>query len=100
MSSRRASTETAHEEIHDFGGGKYGIGGAVNDYWQKLRGGDVGSLPAVLGALVLDEPIAAAVVGGGAIVVVGVGLVVSSERPRRAEPQPVGAGAEVVDLRT
>jgi len=54
----------------------------------------------LLGALVLDEPIAAAVVGGGAIVVVGVGLVVSSERPRRAEPQPVGAGAEVVDLRT
>ena len=54
----------------------------------------------LLGALVLDEPIAAAVVGGGAIVVVGVGLVVTSERPRRAEPQPVGAGAEVVDLRT
>ena len=37
------------EEIQDFGGGKYGIGGAVNDYWQRLRGGDVGSLPAVLG---------------------------------------------------
>ena len=53
----------------------------------------------LLGALVLDEPIAAAVVGGGAIVVVGVGLVVSSERPRRPEPQPVGAGAEVVDTR-
>ena len=53
----------------------------------------------LLGALVLDEPIAAAVVGGGAIVVLGVGLVVSSERPRRPEPQPVGVGAEVVDTR-
>ena len=53
----------------------------------------------LLGALVLDEPIAAAVVGGGAIVVLGVGLVVSSERPRRPEPQPVGSGAEVVDTR-
>lgn len=48
-----ASTPITDEEIQDFGGGKYGIGGAVNDYWQKLRGGDVGSLPAVLGAFVL-----------------------------------------------
>ena len=47
------STQTTDETIQDFGGGKYGIGGAVNDYWQKVRGGDVGSLPAVLGALVL-----------------------------------------------
>lgn len=58
----------------------------------------------VLGALVLDEPVTAAVVAGGAVVVAGVGLVVSSERPRRRvgapEPQPVGGGAEVVDLRS
>lgn len=56
-----------------------------------------------LGALVLSEPVTAAVLLGGAVVVVGVGLVVSSERPRRRaapEPQPVGAGAEVVDLRS
>jgi len=58
----------------------------------------------LLGALVLGEPITAAVVAGGAVVVLGVGLVVTSERPRRhgtpPEPQPVGGGAEVVDLRT
>lgn len=60
----------------------------------------------LLGALVLDEPVTAAVLVGGAVVVAGVGLVVSSERPRRRavpaeppEPQPVGAGAEVVDQR-
>ncbi len=56
-----------------------------------------------LGALVLDEPVTAAVLAGGAVVVAGVGLVVRSERPgrrARAEPQPVGAGAEVVDLRS
>ena len=58
----------------------------------------------LLGALVLGEPITAAVVTGGAVVVLGVGLVVTSERPGRRgtppEPQPVGGGAEVVDLRT
>ena len=58
----------------------------------------------LLGALVLGEPITAAVVAGGAVVVLGVGLVVTSERPGRRgtppEPQPVGGGAEVVDLRT
>ena len=48
-----STAPTTSEEIQDFGGGKYGIGGAVNDYWQRLRGGDVGSLPAVLGAVVL-----------------------------------------------
>jgi drug/metabolite transporter (DMT)-like permease len=53
-----------------------------------------------LGALVLSEPVTAAVLAGGAVVVAGVGLVVSSERPRRAEPQPVGGGTEVVDHRT
>jgi drug/metabolite transporter (DMT)-like permease len=58
----------------------------------------------LLGALVLSEPITAAVLIGGAIVVLGVGLVVSSERPRRPEtpPEPtaVHAGAGVVDTRT
>ena len=55
----------------------------------------------LLGALVLSEPITAAVVVGGAVVLIGVGLVVSSERPRGAPPEPtaIGAGAEVVDTR-
>lgn len=60
----------------------------------------------LLGALVLGEPVTAAVLVGGAVVVAGVGLVVTSERPRRREPgqepapAPVAAGAEVVDQRT
>ena len=56
----------------------------------------------LLGALVLSEPLTAAVLVGGAVVVLGVGLVVTSERPRRAtprEPAAVGTGAEVVDTR-
>ncbi len=56
-----------------------------------------------LGAIVLDERVTAAVLAGGAVVVAGVGLVVTSERPRRStrpQPQPVGGGAEVVDLRS
>jgi drug/metabolite transporter (DMT)-like permease len=52
-----------------------------------------------LGALVLDEPITAAVLVGGAVVVAGVCLVVSSERPRRRPPSPVGDSPSVVDLR-
>lgn len=43
----------------------------------------------VLGAVVLSEPITASILLGGAIVVVGVGVVVSAERPRRtAQPRP------------
>ena len=53
----------------------------------------------ILGALVLDEPITAAVVAGGGIVVLGVGLVVSVERPRRGQPTPAGPEPQVVDLR-
>ena len=56
----------------------------------------------LLGALVLSEPVTAAVVAGGAIVVLGVGLVVSVERPRRAgaSTEPADpAPDEVVDLR-
>ncbi len=30
-----------------------GIGQAVRDYWARVRGGDIGSLPAVLGLIVL-----------------------------------------------
>lgn len=53
-----------------------------------------------LGALVLAEPITATVVLGGAIVVLGVGLVVTAERPRRPPaPEPVGGDDQVVDLR-
>ena len=55
-----------------------------------------------LGALVLDEPVTAAVLVGGAVVVAGVCLVVSSERLRRqplSTTEPVGDGGTVVDLR-
>jgi drug/metabolite transporter (DMT)-like permease len=45
----------------------------------------------VLGALVLSEPVTAAVVMGGAVVVLGVGLVVTAERPRRQPPGPPSA---------
>lgn len=75
----------------------------------------------LLGALVLSEKITATVLVGGAVVVVGVGLVVSVERPRRppAPPAPLveppddpvdnspdeppdgdGRDDQVVDLRT
>lgn len=50
-----------------------------------------------LGALVLDEPITAAVVAGGAVVVLGVALVVSAERPRRTLAGPADDD-QVVDL--
>ncbi|MGH8891762.1 MAG: EamA family transporter [Actinomycetes bacterium] len=53
----------------------------------------------VLGVLVLSEPVTGAVLLGGAVVVLGVGLVVSGERPRRRPTRrdPVGQD-EVVDL--
>jgi len=58
----------------------------------------------VLGALVLAEPVTTAVVGGGAIVVLGVGLVVSAERPRRPDRSDGDVRADrpdkVVDLRS
>jgi drug/metabolite transporter (DMT)-like permease len=37
----------------------------------------------VLGALILDEPITAAVLVGGAVIVLAVAIVISVERPRR-----------------
>ena len=40
-----------------------------------------------LGALILDETVTAAILVGGAVVVVGVGLVVSMERPGRPDRQ-------------
>lgn len=53
----------------------------------------------LLGALVLAEPVTGAVVAGGAIVVLGVALVVSAERPRQPPPAvPVTADERVVDL--
>jgi drug/metabolite transporter (DMT)-like permease len=49
-----------------------------------------------LGAVILDEAVTAAILAGGAIVVVGVGLVVSAERPRRrAVPTQLSDGADV-----
>lgn len=54
----------------------------------------------LLGALILDEPVTAAVVAGGAVVVLGVALVVSVERPRRTPaPPPAATQPQVVDLR-
>ena len=47
----------------------------------------------ILGALVLAEPITLPIVVGGAIVVLGVGLVVSSERPRAGAPAEAAAAA-------
>lgn len=47
----------------------------------------------LLGWAVLSEPVTAVVLGGGALVVVGVALVVSAERPRR--PEPPGTSPEV-----
>jgi hypothetical protein len=38
----------------------------------------------ILGALILGEQVTAPILIGGAVVVAGVGLVVSVERPRRA----------------
>lgn len=53
----------------------------------------------VLGALILSEPITAGVLVGGAVVLAGVALVVSAERPRRREPGPTSnTEEEVVDL--
>jgi drug/metabolite transporter (DMT)-like permease len=42
----------------------------------------------LLGALVLAEPVTAGIVAGGAVVVAGVALVVSTERPRRSASLP------------
>jgi len=51
----------------------------------------------LLGALVLSEPITASIVLGGLVVVFGVGLVVSMERPRRPATAPApGAGPDPV----
>ena len=59
-----------------------------------------------LGAIVLSEPVTAGVLLGGAVVVVGVALVVSAERPRREPPRDtpppdrVAPEERVVDLPT
>jgi drug/metabolite transporter (DMT)-like permease len=42
----------------------------------------------ILGWAILTEPITSVVVGGGALVVLGVALVVSAERPRAADAEP------------
>jgi len=52
----------------------------------------------ILGAIVLSEPITGAVLIGGAVVVLGVGLVVTAERPRRVLSEPVTSDERVVDL--
>ena len=52
-----------------------------------------------LGALVLSEPITASVVMGGAVVVLGVGLVVTAERPRRDSARAAGVGNRLAPRR-
>jgi drug/metabolite transporter (DMT)-like permease len=47
----------------------------------------------ILGWLILAEPITAVVIGGGALVVLGVALVVSAERPRSADREPAAEPA-------
>ncbi|HEX6232651.1 MAG TPA: EamA family transporter [Jiangellaceae bacterium] len=42
----------------------------------------------ILGWAILAEPITAVVIGGGTLVVIGVALVVSAERPRQPKPEP------------
>jgi drug/metabolite transporter (DMT)-like permease len=55
----------------------------------------------ILGALILSEPVTAAILIGGAVVVVGVGLVVSTERPRREPPVPApGPAPDVLEPTT
>jgi drug/metabolite transporter (DMT)-like permease len=46
----------------------------------------------ILGFLILAEPVTGVILAGGAIVVVGVALVVRSERPRAPERQPARRG--------
>jgi D-xylose transport system permease protein len=46
------STQTTDVDI-PAAGDTAGIGQAVRDYWARVRGGDIGSLPAVLGLIVL-----------------------------------------------
>nr|MBA2769312.1 EamA family transporter [Sporichthyaceae bacterium] len=53
----------------------------------------------LLGAFVLAEPVTFVVLLGGAVVVLGVGLVISTERPgRQSGRQPEPVAPEVVDL--
>jgi drug/metabolite transporter (DMT)-like permease len=42
-----------------------------------------------LGALLVAEPVTAQVLLGGAVIVAGVAVVVSTERPRRSAARPV-----------
>ena len=53
-----------------------------------------------LGWLILAEPVTAVVLGGGLLVVLGVALVVSGERPRRPadEPEPLRLAEPVAEL--
>ena len=49
-----APTETAHHaDEHDGPVGSAGLGDIVRAYLTKLRGGELGSLPAILGLVVL-----------------------------------------------
>jgi len=53
MSSKASGTTTLPPGTPEPTPPTEGIGGAVNEYVQRLRGGDVGALPAMLGLLVL-----------------------------------------------
>ncbi|GAA4223891.1 drug/metabolite transporter (DMT)-like permease [Streptosporangium album] len=49
----------------------------------------------VLGALVLSEPVTTSMIAAGLVIVVGVALVVSTERRRKAQASPAGEPASV-----
>ena len=48
-----ATTTTSVPAPEETGRGTNGIGGAVSAWWGRVRGGDTGSLPAILGFVVL-----------------------------------------------
>lgn len=47
-----SATQTTDVDLPE-AGDRSGVGQALSDYWTRVRGGDVGSLPAILGLVVL-----------------------------------------------
>ncbi len=52
MSAPAPVAEPSEFELADVGQAQ-GIGSAAGAYWARVRGGDLGALPAILGAVVL-----------------------------------------------
>src|SRR3954464_403667 len=84
-----STTTDAKSEYAFEGGEEITFGSAANDYWTRVKGGDLGALPAVIGVVVLVvifgimEPdaflsnanFAALINQGAAIIVLAMGLV-------------------------